>query len=156
MDNLRMASVEDRMNIKAVAEQAYAEYIPRMGMRPGPMDDNYGARISNGEAWIARDGPGALVALLVLEDRPRFLLVDNMAAAAQASGSGLGRQLLALCRGGGAPARFYGNAPLHTRHDDPEPRHLRTSRLGAIRRGCRVRFPSRLFSKDRRYGRREP
>lgn len=96
MERIRQAVPGDRGAIQALVEAAYALYLPRMGRRPGPMDDDYAARIAAGQAWVvdAPDELGGLVALLVLEPRPDFLLVDNVAVAEAARGRGLARRLL--------------------------------------------------------------
>lgn len=111
----------DRAAIEALVERAYAAYLPRMGRRPAPMDDDYGARIAAGQAWVVPEGDGGrdgggggekaggLLALLVLERQPGFLLVDNIAVAEAARGQGLARRLLAFAE---AEARRLGYAEL--------------------------------------------
>jgi ribosomal protein S18 acetylase RimI-like enzyme len=59
------------------------------------MLDDYAARVARGEAWVLEED-GAVVGLLVLEDRPDGLLLDNVAVAPAAHGRGLGRALIAF------------------------------------------------------------
>ncbi|MEX2630963.1 MAG: GNAT family N-acetyltransferase [Tistlia sp.] len=96
MEQIRQAGPEDLAAIEALVEAAYAVYVPRMGRRPGPMDDDYAARIAAGQAWVVPGPEGAPLALLVLEPQPDFLLVDNLAVAAAGRGQGLARRLLAF------------------------------------------------------------
>ncbi len=112
MERIRQATPADRPAIEALVEAAYALYVPRMGKRPGPMDDDYARRIAEGQAWVVRDGEvdaaaadGTLMALLVLEPQEHHLLVDNVAVAEAGRGRGLARRLLAFAE---AEARRLG------------------------------------------------
>jgi len=91
---LRPARPEDRPAIEALVGAAYGHYVARMGRKPMPMVDDYGARIAEGEALVLEEG-GRLVALLVLEEEPGVLLLDNVAVDPAQQKRGLGRRLLA-------------------------------------------------------------
>jgi len=78
--------------LAALVERAYAPWIAVIGRRPGPMDDDYAARIAAGEAHVLEDGAGGIAGLVVLERHPDHLLLDNLAAAR--GGTGIGRVLL--------------------------------------------------------------
>lgn len=69
-------------------------WVGVIGRRPGPMDDDYAARIAAGQALVAIEG-GRIVGLLVTERGEGHLLIDNIAVSAAAQGRGIGRQLLA-------------------------------------------------------------
>jgi ribosomal protein S18 acetylase RimI-like enzyme len=90
---IRPARPEEAPLLAALAERAYAPYLPVIGRRPAPMDDDYAARIAAGQAWVL-EGAEAPLGLLVLEDRPGHLWIENVAVEPQAAGQGLGRQLL--------------------------------------------------------------
>jgi ribosomal protein S18 acetylase RimI-like enzyme len=90
---LRAARGADLAAIAPLVEAAYAPWIAVIGRRPGPMDDDYAARIAAGEAMVVEEG-GAIVALLVTERHADHLLLDNLAVAPAAQGRGLGRRML--------------------------------------------------------------
>jgi GNAT superfamily N-acetyltransferase len=58
-----------------------------------PMDDDYGARVSAGEAWVL-EAAGAVHGVLVLEDHADHLLLHNVAVEPARRGEGDGRALL--------------------------------------------------------------
>ncbi|MBB4302043.1 GNAT superfamily N-acetyltransferase [Rhodobium orientis] len=92
--HLRLAIPEDVPAIEAIVEAAYAPYVPRMGKKPGPMLDDYAARVAEGVVQVAtRDG--TVEGVLVLLPGEDHLLLDNVAVAPSAQGSGLGRFLVA-------------------------------------------------------------
>ncbi|EFH12028.1 GNAT family N-acetyltransferase [Teichococcus cervicalis] len=89
---IRPARPAEAPALAALAERAYAPYLPLIGRRPAPMDDDYAARIAANEAWVW--DAGGLLALLVLERRADHLWLDNIAVAPEAQGRGLGRRLI--------------------------------------------------------------
>jgi ribosomal protein S18 acetylase RimI-like enzyme len=106
--------------VRDLVRASYARWVPLIGQEPGPMRDDYAARIAAGEAFVM-DGPdGAPLGVLVLEDDPpEALLLDNVALAPAAQGQGLGRALMgfaeAEARRRGRPAiRLYTNAAMET------------------------------------------
>ena len=92
---IRAAIAGDALAIGQIVEQAYRHYIPRIGKPPGPMLDDYNARISEGVAWVIEEA-SAMAGVIVLLPRPEYLLLDNIAVAPARQGSGLGRRLLAF------------------------------------------------------------
>ena len=92
---IRAATAADAVVIEQIVEQAYRHYIPRIGKPPGPMLDDYGARISEGVVWVVEEG-SAISGIIVLLPRPAYLLLDNIAVTPARQGSGLGRRLLAF------------------------------------------------------------
>lgn len=93
---LRPARSGEAAALTALVERAYAPWVPVVGRRPAPMDDDYAARIAAGQVLV-QDGPdGAPAALLVLEDRPGHLWLDNIALDPARQGTGLGRALMAF------------------------------------------------------------
>ena len=95
IDVPRVAQLHDLAAIEALVADAYRDYIPRIGRKPGPMLDDYGARIRAGEVYVLADGP-QVRALLVLINEAPVLLLDNLAVAPACQGQGLGRHLLAF------------------------------------------------------------
>lgn len=92
----RRATTRDVTGIARLVERAYGGYESRLGIRPGPMDDDYARRVSEDEVWVIAPGTGPLEGLLVLAARPDHLLLDNIAVDPEHQGEGLGRTLLDL------------------------------------------------------------
>jgi GNAT superfamily N-acetyltransferase len=98
-------------------EEAYTPYVARIGRPPGPLLDDYAARIGAGEVEVVEgpggpDAPGGVVALLILVPEAGALLLDNVAVADAMRGRGLGGALIdhaeARARAPGLPAvRLY-------------------------------------------------
>jgi ribosomal protein S18 acetylase RimI-like enzyme len=97
MDEIRIraATAADVPAIVDTVDRAYRHYIVRIGKPPGPMLDDYAARVSEDAVWVLRDGP-AIAGILVLLSAPEYLLLDNIAIAPERQGRGLGRRLLAF------------------------------------------------------------
>lgn len=99
--------------MQQIVAAAYRPYIARIGKPPGPMLDDYAKRIADGQVWVLNAADG-MVGVLVLEDTPDGLLLDNIAVAPGHQGKGYGRTLLefaeaqALQRGWDA-IRLYTN-----------------------------------------------
>ena len=96
MQSLRRATIRDVVGIGRLVERAYGDYVARLGIRPGPLDDDYARRVSEDEVWVIASEAGALAGLLVLAARPDHLLLDNIAIDPERQGQGLGRTLLDL------------------------------------------------------------
>lgn len=108
----RRARPEEADAVRDLVRAAYALYVPRIGREPAPMTDDYAARIAAGQAWVVED-EGRLIAVLVLEDFPASLQLDNIAIAPSAQGRGLGRALVAFTEAE-ARRRGYAKITLYT------------------------------------------
>jgi GNAT superfamily N-acetyltransferase len=78
------------------------------------MLDDYAKRIAAGQAWVLEEA-GAILGVLVLEDADEALLLDNVAVAPEAQGTGYGRKLIAFAeaearRRGRKEIRLYTHA----------------------------------------------
>jgi len=109
---IRPAIPDDAEAMRDVVHAAYAHYVPRLGKPPGPMLDDYAARIAAGQAWVLQDA-ARVVGLLVLEDRPDALLLDNVAVRPECQGAGHGRALMAFAAAE-ARRRGFGRIVLYT------------------------------------------
>jgi predicted N-acetyltransferase YhbS len=90
---LRLARPEERGLAQAIVESAYGHYVARMGRKPGPMEDDYAARIARRQLHLlCRDG--VPIGLLVLVPEEGAMLLDNIAVDPAVKGQGYGRQLL--------------------------------------------------------------
>jgi GNAT superfamily N-acetyltransferase len=90
---IRPAEPDDIVTIGEIVQRAYGVYIERIGMRPGPMDDDYGDQVRRGLVHVAEDGE-ALVGLIVLVEDGGRLVIENVAVDPARQGEGIGRRLL--------------------------------------------------------------
>jgi ribosomal protein S18 acetylase RimI-like enzyme len=112
---IRAATAADAPAIVEIVDQAYRHYIARVGKPPGPMLDDYAARVSEGTVWVLEEG-AVIAAIIVRLPAPHYLLLDNIAVSPARQGLGLGRQLLALAetealRRGYREIRLYTQCP---------------------------------------------
>ena len=119
---IRAAAAADAAVIGQIVEQAYRHYIPRIGKPPGPMLDDYAARISEGVVWVIEEA-AAIAGIIALLPKPDHLLLDNIAVAPARQGSGLGRRLLAFAEAE-AVRRGYGEIRLYTHQTMTENQRL--------------------------------
>lgn len=95
MSEFRLATPAELPLVAALNRDAYAEYLPVLGMPPVPMDEDYAPRIAAGEVWLL-DEDGDIPALAVLESHPDHLTVFSFAVRPGCQGRGLGQRLLAF------------------------------------------------------------
>src|SRR5262249_31047564 len=93
--SIRATRAADVPAIAAIVDQAYRHYIARIGKPPGPMLDDYAARIAEGVVWVLDEGV-VIVGIIVLIPATNYLLRENIAVSPRRQGSGLGRRLLAF------------------------------------------------------------
>ena len=101
----RLATLDDRPAIEGIVEEAYSPYIERMGRKPGPMLDDYGALIREGRVYVL-DRDGALRAYVVLLPLSDAMLLDNVAVASAARGHGLGKIMMVFAEAKAREAGF--------------------------------------------------
>jgi ribosomal protein S18 acetylase RimI-like enzyme len=89
---IRPALPADVGAVHDLVQRAYSPYIERIGVRPGPLDDDYAEKVGGGHIHVAAD-PG-VVGLVVLVDRADHLLIENVAVDPSRQGEGIGRALL--------------------------------------------------------------
>ena len=104
MRGLRPARPQEAEAVHALVQRAYAPYVPLLGRRPAPMDDDFAARIAQGQAHVL-ERDGTIVALAVIEARADHLWIDDLAVEPAMHGQGIGQQLLAFAE---AEARRLG------------------------------------------------
>ena len=114
---IRRATAADVSAIERIVHDAYTKYITRIGKPPGPMLDDYAARVAAGEVSVCADGD-QVAGILVLEPAPDYLLLDNIAVAPAWQGRGVGRLLLDFAdaearRAGYAELRLYTHVLMH-------------------------------------------
>jgi ribosomal protein S18 acetylase RimI-like enzyme len=91
----RPAIPADEAAIRALVDEAYRHYVPRIGREPGPMGDDYAARIADGQTWLLEES-GAVAGLVVIEATEGNFLLDNIAVSPAFQGRGFGRVLMAF------------------------------------------------------------
>jgi len=92
---IRKALAGDAGPVREVVLAAYRHYVAVIGTEPGPMLDDYAARIAADQTWVVQDADG-IAGVLVLEDGPDRFLLDNVAVRPDRQGLGIGRRLLDL------------------------------------------------------------
>jgi GNAT superfamily N-acetyltransferase len=90
---IRKARTAEAELVREVVVSAYQHYVAVIGTEPGPMLDDYAARIAADQVWVLEDAAG-IAGVLVLEDGPDCFLLDNIAIRPDRQGQGLGRLLL--------------------------------------------------------------
>ena len=122
---IRAAIAADVPAIAQIVDHAYRHYIARMGKPPGPMLEDYTARVSEGVVWVVEEG-AVIAAMIVLVPGPNYLLLDNIAVSPNRQGVGLGRRLLAFAETE-ALRRGYRAIRLYTHQTMVENQRLYTS-----------------------------
>src|SRR5215831_16573479 len=100
-------------------------YIGRIGKPPGPMLDDYAARVSEGVVWVLENDT-AIAGIIVLLPAPDYLLLDNIAVSPPHQGAGFGRRLLAFAEAE-ALRRGYREIRLYTHQTMVENQRLYAS-----------------------------
>ena len=114
---IRPASPDDVPAIEQVVNDAYVRYVERIGKKPGPMLDDYKARVAEGAVSVLVSA-GEIVGVIVLLPEADHLLLDNIAVLPARHGAGLGRRLMEFAesearRRGYAEIRLYTHALMH-------------------------------------------
>ncbi len=122
---IRAATAADVPAIADVVDEAYRHYIARMGKPPGPMLDDYAARVLESVVWVLEEG-AAIAGIIVLLPTMDYLLLDNIAVSPARQGSGLGRRLLAFAEAE-AVRRGYCEIRLYTHQTMVENQRLYAS-----------------------------
>ena len=91
--SLRLATRDDLSTVQEIVRAAYTHDILRIGREPGPMLDDYAALIAGGRVHVPECN-GIVQGILVLVPQDDAMLLDNVAVAPAAQGSGLGRLML--------------------------------------------------------------
>ena len=90
---IRPARPAEAAAVRDAVLAAYERYVAVIGTQPGPMLDDYNARIAAGQAWVL-EVANEIAGVLVLEDGPDCFLLDNIAIRPDRQGIGYGRQLM--------------------------------------------------------------
>jgi ribosomal protein S18 acetylase RimI-like enzyme len=93
---IRPAQPRDLAAAAVLVERAYSVYIPRIGRRPAPMDDDFSEQIRSGQMFVGEAESGEVLGLIVLVDGGDHLLVENVAVDPDHQRRGFGRALLSF------------------------------------------------------------
>jgi GNAT superfamily N-acetyltransferase len=133
MVTTRPARDKDADALRALAENAYQHYTPRIGQPPAPVNADYTDLVARGTTWVA-ESDHHLLGFIVLIEGEGYLLLDNVAVDPRAQGRGIGSALLSLAqdearRRGHREIRLYTNEAM-TENLDYYPRkgYLETHR----------------------------
>ena len=91
--SIRRATTADLAGIRQLINDAYQKYVERIGRAPAPMTADYAAALEHSRVWVL-ENDRAIVGALVTESRADHLLLETIAVAPGAQGSGYGRLLL--------------------------------------------------------------
>lgn len=91
MSSPRLALPAEGEAVQELVRRSFAHYVPRIGSRPRPMDEDYAQVAARGELWVVGE---PIVAALVLQDGDGHLWVDAIAIDPGRQGVGLGRSLM--------------------------------------------------------------
>lgn len=91
---IRLATADDVRVVEQIVDDAYRSYIPRIGKPPGPMLDDYSARVAARSVSLVEDSEGIVAAIIVLIPHNDHLLLDNIAVRPNYQGRGFGRVLI--------------------------------------------------------------
>jgi len=89
----RVARPDELAAVVDITERAYAAWVPILGGRPTPMDEDYAPLIEDGGVLIV-EKDGQTAGLMVVEPEEDCLLVFSLAVPAEAQGQGIGSWML--------------------------------------------------------------
>ena len=80
-------------SIRELVVRAYSRWVPRIGLRPAPMDADYAALVDEGDVFVLA-GPDVVGVLVLRPTEGDALMVENVAVDPERQGEGLGPSLL--------------------------------------------------------------
>lgn len=114
--DIRIASEGDAVAVRECVVVAYSKYIERIGKKPAPMLDDYGALARAGAVWVLADGDEIFGAIAIREIRAGgdHLFIENVVVNPEKQRRGFGRKLMAFADGKAAESslaevRLYTN-----------------------------------------------
>ncbi len=90
---IRAATAADVPDIARVTRDAYAVYVPVIGVEPAPMLADHAALVAAGEVHVA-DVDGQVAGALVTRPAGEALLLESVAVDPRFQGQGIGRALI--------------------------------------------------------------
>lgn len=90
---IRAAVEADVMDIQLCAEQAFVQYVQRMGREPAPMRADFRIQVARGFVVVATNHSG-LVGYVVAYPEGAHFMLESVAVLPECSGQGIGKQLI--------------------------------------------------------------
>ena len=91
---IRRATPQDAPAVSALVNRAYEHWVPIVGGRPRPMDEDFTRfAATEFEGWVKSDGE-LIRGVIVLQPEADHLWVDNVAVDPVAAGTGIATELL--------------------------------------------------------------
>jgi N-acetylglutamate synthase-like GNAT family acetyltransferase len=149
--SIRRATTADLADLRQLITDAYEKYIERIGRPPAPMTTDYAAALEHSRVWVLEHGD-AVIGALVTEDHEDHLLLETVAVAPGAQGSGYGRLLLERAERdaaelGFSEVRLYTNEAM-TENLSFYPRHGYRETGRAVQDGFRRVYFSKTVRQD--------
>lgn len=91
---IRPAEPGDHAAVRRIVDAAYEPWTEAIGVRPLPLEADYGELIARGRVYVLENGE--VDGLIVLQPLDGMLLVENVAVRPDRQGRGLGRRLMAF------------------------------------------------------------
>jgi N-acetylglutamate synthase-like GNAT family acetyltransferase len=92
---IRLAKISDVTAVAECVRLAYQHWISIIGMKPGPMLQDYATVLATEQVYVA-EADHQMIGVLVLTIANEGFLLENVAVHPQYTGTGLGSRLLAL------------------------------------------------------------
>jgi ribosomal protein S18 acetylase RimI-like enzyme len=90
---IRAGTPADVPEIERLTREAYAVYVPVIGVEPAPMLADHAALVAAGEVQVA-EVDGRVAGALVTRPAGRALLLESVAVDPRCQGQGIGRALI--------------------------------------------------------------
>ena len=100
---IRAGTPGDVDRLREIARAAYAPYVPLIGSEPPPLLQDFAEDVADGAVWVIGDPVSGYV---VARPQGRDWLLENVAVAPDAQGTGAGRALIAFAEAEGARQGF--------------------------------------------------
>jgi ribosomal protein S18 acetylase RimI-like enzyme len=94
---VRPARPEEGSIIRNCANEAYAQYVERIGREPAPMVADFESQIEQGIVYVSIDDQNDIQGFIVFYPKEDQVHLENVAVFKQYQGMGVGKQLISYC-----------------------------------------------------------
>ena len=110
---VRRAQIKDEPAVRQCAEEAYEQYVAAIGKKPAPMVADFASLIASEHVYVAVDVDDDLLGFIVFFQKGDYMVLENVAVCRNATGTGIGKRLLAFCEATAKEANL-GSVHLYT------------------------------------------